>query len=114
MHNLKRSHPRVPVEALCSELVAEREQYGLIVDMSETGVRIQRPLSGPRAHGVVQLEFELPEVDEIIWAKGEMCFDQFWRVPSTTPGGQSTALRTSGIHLVSAATKHLRMLRDYV
>ena len=52
---------------------------------------------------MVQLEFELPEVDEIVWAKGEVCFDRL-RPSATGP------VRSTGIRLVAAATRHLRML----
>jgi hypothetical protein len=98
-----RVSPRIPVETLCSELVDEREQYSLITDLSESGLRLQRPLRGRSESRIVQLEFELPDADEIVWAKGEICFDQLW------PGG----VRTSGVRIVAAATRHLRMLRDW-
>src|SRR6185503_14414480 len=110
MAHPSRTLPRVPVETLCSEVVADREQYGLIVDLSESGLKLQRPLRGRTESRIVQLEFELPEVDEIVWAKGEICFDQLWRAPAAHGG----VLRTSGVRLVAAATRHLRMLRDYV
>lgn len=104
---------RVAVESLCSEVLEEREEYGLLTEISETGVRLQRPLKGRREGRIIQLEFEMPGVDEIIWAKGEICFDQLWRVRTPSPGLPGL-LRTSGVRLVSAASRHLRMLRDYV
>jgi hypothetical protein len=100
----KRIEARVPVETLCSEIQGEREHYGLIVDFSESGLKLQRPLRGRGDGHVVQLEFEIPDADEIVWAKGAICFDQLWR------GG----LRTTGVRLIAAASRHLRMLRDYV
>ncbi len=107
MSHSKRIEARVPVESLCSELYGEREHYGLIVDLSESGLKLQRPLRARPRDGdarVVQLEFEIPDADEIVWAKGQVCFDQLWR------GG----LRTTGVRLIAAAGRHLRMLRDYV
>src|SRR2546430_12593049 len=71
-----RTQPRIPVETLCSELVGEKEHYGLIVDLSQEGLRLERPLKGRLAGRIVQLEFAMPEVDEIIWAQGEICFDR--------------------------------------
>ncbi len=106
-----RSQPRIPLTSLCSEIVAEREQFAFVVDLSEHGLRLERPLRGRADSRIVQLEFTLPEVDEIIWAKGEICFDQLRPAHAAgTPG----ALRTSGVRLVAAAGRHLRMLRDYV
>jgi hypothetical protein len=103
-----RQAPRIATETLCSELVDEREQFGLIVDLSDAGLRLQRPPRGRSDSRIVQLEFELPEADEIIWAKGEICFDQLWREPA------HGVMRTTGVRLVAAASRHLRMLRDYV
>ena len=109
-----RSNPRIPTETLCTEVADEREQYSLIVELSEAGLRLQRPLQGRMESRIVQLEFELPEVDEIVWAKGVVCFDQLWRVPMAGQRPQARVLRTSGVRVVAAATRHLRMLRDYV
>lgn len=105
----KRLDPRIPVESLCSEVVDDREHFGVLVDLSPQGVRLERPLGGRRDGRIVQLEFELPDADEIIWAKGEVCFDRYRQIT-----GQPTPVRTTGVRLVAAASRHLRMLRDWV
>lgn len=69
-------------------------------------------LGGPRTRSV-QLEFEIPDVDEVMWARGEICFDQVWNLAPRLHG-LSGLVRTSGIRLVTAANRHLKMLRDYV
>lgn len=104
----KRLDPRVAVETLCSEVIDEREHYGMLVELSPSGVRLERPLSGRRDGSIVQLEFELPEADEIIWAKGQVCFDRYRRLDG------AAAVRTTGVRLVAAASRHLRMLREWV
>jgi hypothetical protein len=105
----KRVNPRIAVDSLCSELVDDREHFGTLLDLSPEGVRFERPLGGRRESPIVQLEFELPEADEIVWAKGEVMFDRYGRL---APGAKP--IRTTGVRLVSAATRHLRMLRDWV
>ena len=105
----KRLDPRIPVETLCSEVVDEREHFGLVVELSPNGVRLERPLGGRREGHIVQLEFELPDADEIIWAKGEVCFDRYR--PTLEGVG---AVRSTGVRLVAAASRHLRMLREWV
>ncbi len=105
----KRLDPRIPVESLCSEVVDDREHFGMLVDLSPQGVRLERPLSGRRDGRIVQLEFELPDADEIIWAKGEVCFDRYRRAPDG-----ERAVRSTGVRLGAAASRHLRMLRDWV
>jgi len=104
----KRLDPRIPVETLCSEVIDEREHYGVLVELSPNGVRLERPIGGRREGRIVQLEFELPDADEIIWAKGEVCFDRY------RPSEGATAVRSTGVRLVAAASRHLRMLREWV
>ena len=110
----RRSRPRVPVHAFCSEHDDYSERHATIVDLSEHGLRVQRPAGGFSRRQALQLEFEIPEVDEIVWATGRICFDEIWRVPAKHPGGLAGVLRTSGVRLVAAAERHKRMLREYV
>src|SRR4051794_28530452 len=111
MSQSKRLDPRIPVETLCSEVVDDREHFGVLVELSPNGVRLERPLAGRRDGQIVQLEFELPDADEIIWAKGHVCFDRYGR---GIDGSGRSAVRTTGVRLVAAASRHLRMLRDWV
>ena len=112
----RRTDARVSVSTIYSEYVQERQQLGVIVDVSDTGLRVQRPLRRSGApNRIVQLEFELPGTGELIWAKGETCFDALWR--ASVPQGAmlpAPVLRTSGIRFVDAASKHLRLVRDFV
>lgn len=101
------------MQAFCSELHDEHLRHALVVDLSQDGLRIQRPLGGPRV-SAVQLEFEIPEVDELVWARGEIMFDELWRLPPNADGGLSGVIRTSGIQVVSTTERHRRMLREYV
>ena len=99
--------PRVDVETLCSEIVDGIERPSIVVDLSETGLRVERPYTGGRTPPELQLEFEVPGVDAIIWARGVTCFDQVRQFR----GG---LLRTTGIRLAAAAARDLRLLRDFV
>ena len=103
----RRTVDRSPLESMCTEVAAEREHLGLVLDISPSGIRLERPYDGPRDR-FVQLEFEIPSVDEMVWAQGQICFDRLWR------RDDNRLIRTSGIRIVSAATRHLRLLRDYL
>jgi hypothetical protein len=103
----RRLYPRILTESLCNEIANGVERPVLVVDVSETGVRIERPYVGGRTPGELQLEFELPGVDAIIWARGQTCFDQVRQV-------RGDLWRTTGIRLASAASHDLRLLRDFV
>lgn len=103
---MRRTGPRIAVDSLCSEVVGQELRDALVIDLSEDGLRLQRPLGGPRTRNL-QLELEIPGIDELVWAAGEICFDEVWRVPAGIT-------RTSGIRLIAAAQRHKRMLREYV
>jgi len=103
-----RLHPRIPVATLCTTVINDREQLACLVDISERGLRIERPLRGRGDGRIVQLEFELPQVDEILWAQAEIRFDRMQRGVAGQP------LRTSGVRIVAAASRHLRLMRDWV
>jgi len=132
----RRKDPRIEAQTFCSELYdedlapgsrtcsgdvyPERRSFenglrhGYVVELSERGVRIERPFFGGRLARRIQLEFELPEVDEIVWAAVEPCYDVVSRRPSNNPGELGGLIRTSGFRLVNAANRSRRMLRDVV
>ena len=61
----------------------------------------------------VQLEIEVPGIDEVMWARGDVCFDIL--VPSATAaGGPLGLIRRTGYRIAAAAQRDLRMLRDVV
>ena len=111
----RRAGLRAPAQSLCTEIAQDTEQLGLLVDVSEGGLRLERPFQWHPAkrlrERVVQLEFEHPAVDELIWAKGVIRFD---RLEPVHDGIAQKVRRTSGVEIVAAATRHLRLLREYV
>ena len=112
----RRGGMRVHASGLCTEVADESEQLGLLLDVSEAGVRIERPhlpgMRRQRRERVVQLEFEHPAVDELVWAKGVIRFDQL--EPFDDGSGIRRVRRTSGVEIVAAASRHLKILREFV
>jgi hypothetical protein len=134
----RRSSPRIGIEALCWEVIGERERSSLVVDLSSQGARLERPYlpasyvdydrvelgaagrstwvtPPPRPRDlerVVPLQLEIPEIDEVMWARGDIVFDEL--VPSKTNGGPFGLLRRTGYHIALGATRDMRLLRDYV
>lgn len=89
------------------------QDSGLAVDLSSMGLRIERPYVGGPTRREVQLEIEVPGIDEIMWAKGDVCSDVL--VPTrTAAGGPMGLIRRTGYRLITAATRDLRMLKEYV
>jgi hypothetical protein len=59
------------------------------------------------------IQLEVPGIDEVMWARGDVVFDQL--VPTRAPtGGPFGLLRRTGIRIALAAARDMRMLRDYV
>jgi len=113
MNQLRRESPRIGVDALCWEIVDGEPATSLAVDVSSIGVRIERPYTGGPTVREVQLELEVPGIDEIMWARGEACFDMV--VPAkASEGGPLGLIRRTGYRLVRAASRDLRLLKEYV
>lgn len=110
----RRTDPRVTARAFCSELLPSDLRHGFVVELSESGIRVERPFFGGSLGERVQLEFEIPEIDEIVWAAVTPCYDVISRRPSTSPDALGGLVRTSGFRLVSTAARSRRMLRDLV
>jgi hypothetical protein len=112
----RRDEGRVPVHTFYNEYVNDRPYRGMITNVSSRGLRVERLLRpSARMSRVVQLEFELPGTGEVIWAKGEACFDEL-EIAEFGPAGQGPAatLHASGIMIVALANKHARMIHEYV
>jgi hypothetical protein len=108
-----RRGPRIDVEALCWELVDGRETSALAVDLSTDGLRIERPYVGGPTRQCVPLQLEVPGIDEVMWARGDACFDVI--VPTTKAlGGPWGMLRRTGYRIAIAARRDLKMLEEYV
>jgi len=106
-----RLHERVPIEGFCTELWAGEWRHAHVLDLSESGLRLQRPLFSARPESL-QLEFEIPEVDEIVWASGQVRFDELQRLPRR--GRLGEVVRTSGIELTRLTGRHRNMLREFI
>jgi hypothetical protein len=107
MGNIRRVSPRVPaLGGFCTEISDEGEVYSILSDVSPTGLRLHRPHHGDQSR-VVQLEFDLPGIDELIWAKALVCFARVWE------SHEGRVLQTTGVELIGAASKHMRLLREY-
>jgi hypothetical protein len=110
----RRIDPRVDVESFCSELLDRGERSAMVVDLSPVGARIERPYVGGPTPREIDLELEVPEMDEVIWARGEVCFDVVTPAPVGGRGGPLGLMRTTGIRLVRAASRDFKVLRECV
>jgi len=109
----RRSSPRVDVATLCWEIVDGKEASSVAVDLSPMGVRIERPYVGGGTMKETQLEIEIPEIDELMWCKGDATFDVLVQNNAPT-GGPLRLTRRTGYRLTAAATRDMKRLEEYV
>jgi hypothetical protein len=94
---------RIALEIFMNEYLCDRPHRALTVNISETGVFVNKvATSFNRRTRVVGLEFELPGTGELIWARGEICYDTF-----------DDHLHGEGIRFTGMPKTYARMLRDY-
>jgi len=95
---------RVPLEMFLTEYAAERPHRCLSVNASESGLYVHKLIQPiRRPNQVVGLEFELPGTNEIIWARGDVCYDTL-----------DDYFHGTGIRLTGIPRKHARLLHDYL
>ena len=112
MRDPRRISPRIDVEALCWEIIGEKETSALAVDLSTEGLRIERPYLGGRIEREMPLQLEVPGIDEVMWAKADVVFDKV--VQANVNGGPFGLIRRTGFRIALAASRDLRMIRDFV
>ena len=117
-HDPRRTSPRIDIEAICWEVVGDKEMSSLVIDISSEGARLERPYTGGRIEREVPLQLEVPGIDEVMWARGDVVFDRLVPIKTDadiiTHGGPFGLMRTTGYRIAVAAARDLRMLRDYV
>jgi len=94
---------RIPLDLMLTAYVHDRPVRALVLDVSDTGLRIEvvSPRS-PAAGTVVQLELALPGVEETIWASATVCYER--------PDDLASGL---GVRFIAMAQVHARALRDF-
>ena len=109
-----RQRPRIPVEGLCGVVTHKELRHAAVLDLSSLGVRLERPFDPVKASRTVQLELEIPEIDEILWATGHVTHAHLRPMGGTHDNGQPRLWCSAGIVIDAAAARELRMLREYV
>jgi hypothetical protein len=104
----RRYELRLPVEICVHQYLADVQYLGLTRDLSEKGLHVTRILGPGKRPGTwlgrpLQLEFNLPGTGEMIWARGEVCYNQ-----------RDGALHGIGIRLTAMADRHQQALKHYV
>ncbi len=113
MEDFRREGPRIDVDALCWEVADDGETPSLAIDLSQGGIKIERPYVGGRTREAMPLQLDIPGIDEVMWARGDVCFDQLVQVNGPA-GGRLGLMRRTGYRINLGASRDRRMLREYV
>ncbi len=87
--------------------------HAIVTDLSPEGLCIERPF-GHQQGRTIPIEFEIPEVDEVVWAVGEVRFDEVKRPSLRKRAGLGGLVRHTGLRLTNLAERHRKILREYV
>lgn len=110
----RRLAPRIAVDGLCGVVAEHDLQPATLVELSSIGLRIELPFDRTYARRTLQLEIELPGVDEIVWARGRVTFAHLSPMGGRHADGEPRLWCRAGVHIEAAAGRERRMLRDYV
>lgn len=112
--DLRRLAPRVPVDGLCGVVANDNLRHAAMLDLSMTGLRLERPFDPKTASPIVQLEIELPGIDEVVWARAQVTHAYLTPMPGRTDDGQPRFWCRAGLRIEDVCYRERRMLRDYV
>ena len=112
--DLRRLAPRIPVDGLCGVVANDNLRHAAMRDLSTTGLRLERPFDPKTASRIVQLEIELPGIDEVVWARAEVTHAVLSPMGGQTPDGQPRFWCRAGLRIEDICLRERRMLRDYV
>ena len=83
-------------------------------NLSTLGLRLERPFDPKAARPIVQLEIELPGLDEVVWASAIVTHAHLSPMPGRSADGQPRFWCRAGLRIAEACQRERRLLRDYV
>jgi hypothetical protein len=110
----RRRSPRIVLDGLCGVVSNDNLRHAALRDLSETGLRLEQVFDPTTARRDVQLEIELPHVDEVVWAHAVVTFAHLSPLPGRRADGQPRFLCRAGLRIDAISTPERRMLRDYI
>lgn len=110
----RRCAPRILVDGLCGVVASDDLRPATMTNLSTLGVRLERVFDPKVAKPVVQLEIELPGIDEVLWASATVTHAWLTPMPGRTRDGQPRFWCRAGLRIAEACQRERRLLRDYV
>ena len=106
--------PRISVAGFCGVAIANDLRHASLSSLSTLGLRLERPYDPATAKPVVQLEIELPGLDEVVWASATVTRAFLTPMRGRSPDGQPRFWCRAGLVIGDTSRRERRMLQDYV
>jgi hypothetical protein len=110
----RRRAPRISVDGFCGVASDEDLHHASMSNLSTLGLRLERPFDPAKARPIVQLEIELPGLDEVVWASAVVTHAYLTPMPGRRADGQPRFWCKAGLRIADASRRERQMLRDYV
>ncbi len=111
----RRRAPRISVDGFCGVVTDDDDlRHASMSNLSTMGLRLERPFDPNTARPIVQLEIDLPGLDEVVWASAIVTRAILTPMPGRRPDGQPRFWCRAGLRIADASSRERRMLRDYV
>lgn len=65
--DVRRRAPRIAIDGFCGVAAGNDYHHASLSNLSTLGLRLERPYDPATARPVIQLEIELPGLDEVVW-----------------------------------------------
>src|SRR5215204_5962129 len=95
----RRRAPRISVDALCGVVTRDDLHPASMSDLSTLGLRLERPFDPKTAKPVVQIEIELPGLDEVLWASAKVTHAYLTPMPGRGADGQPRFWCRAGLRI---------------
>ena len=109
----RRRVPRIAVDGFCSVATDDALHHAQLTNLSTLGLRIERP-TPPAMQANVQLEIELPGLDEVVWASAVVTDIRISYLPGRRRDGRRPWTCQTGLRIAAISSSEQRLLRDYV
>ena len=110
----RRRAPRISVDGFCGVASDDDLHHASMSNLSTLGLRLERPFDPAKARPIVQLEIELPGLDEVVWASAVVTHAYLTPMPGRRPDGQPRFWCKAGLRIADASRRERQLLKDYV
>ena len=109
----RRRAPRISVDAFCGVVNDHDLHYASLSNLSAVGLRLEHVFDPATAKPIVQLEIELPGIDEVLWTTAKVTRTILTRM-GRQPDGQPRFWCRAGLVIGDTSRRDRRLLREFV